>query len=585
MNNSNSTAFVRLIALSIGFALLTVGDARAQPASPGVGPGYPAPRFPSYLRTPDSVDEVMPIARRLVRELKGLQGDGLGIAQPGETVAVVSNTESQDVFIEALRRAYAERGVTMLNAPEYTLVGLSRAEAEEVVKATREFTGKDGAAGELRRWIDDRFRNPEEPRAWLKEKMPVDYAAIYPEKPRPDARLAANIAKMRRNNVADGIRKYLEAHPEVRGVFWGTGGTTGRRRSLHPLESRYLGTFVYDNPSTVMSRVADFPGDVWRLIEEKTIEPLGYAARVEITDPEGTDLKWDLTDEMASRWALGVYQQGHLYMHPNQATGRFPYSLIEYPSFTNTYNPREPMPNTNGIIAGTANHAGFYSRVGVHIDNGYVTKIDGDGLYPRVWNAFLQYPGINTTQYPYHKKPGYWWLYEAALGTNPKFFRDPADLLDGSNSPERNRSGVLHFGHGIRIHHSPDSVTHAQEWEDFFKTHNLPDDHWLHVHNYFATYRVKVRESDVWLNLIERGHLTALDHAEVRALASRYGDPAQILAEEWIPEMPGVNTPGNYGTDYAKNPWPVVERVLYKEVPAGTYRYAYPKPTQPTPGR
>ncbi|HTI85363.1 MAG TPA: hypothetical protein VL966_02050 [Alphaproteobacteria bacterium] len=575
---------LRLSAFVCAITLVTLaGSARAQPQTSSSA--YPEPRFPGYLRTPDTVDEIMPIARRLVREAKGLQGDGLGIAKRGDVVAVISNSGSQPVFIQAIQRAYAEVGVTLRDVPDYSLVGLNRADAEEVVRYVHDFTGKDGAAGELRRWIDDRFPNPAEPKAWLKERMPEDYAAIYPEKPKPDAKLAENIKRMHRNSIATGIRTYLEEHPEVRGVFWGTGGTTGRRRSLHPLESKYLGTFVYDNPSTVMSRVSDFRGDVWRLIEEKTIEPLGYAAQVDIKDPEGTDLAWELTDEMASRWAAGVYQQGHLYMHPNQATGRFPYSLVEYPSFTRTYNPREPMPDTNGVIAGTANHAGYYSRVVVNVEHGYVTRIDGDGLYARVWNAFLKYPGINETKYPYHNKPGYWWLYEAALGTNPKFFRDPADLLEGSNSAERNRSGVLHFGHGIRIHHSPDSMTHAQEWEDFFKTHNLPDDHWLHVHNYFATYRLRVRETDVWIPVIEKGRLKALDDPAVRALASRYGDPDQILAEEWVPEMPGVNVPGDYKKDYAPNPWPTVERVLYKEVPAGTYRYAYPKPAQSAPAR
>lgn len=577
MNRFNMVALAGVVTLTAGITTLPAADGWAQ-AQSAASPAYPAPRFPSYLRAPDSIDEVMPIARRLVRELKGLQGDGLGIAQSGDVVAVISTADSHEVFIEALRRAYAERGVTLRDVPDYSLVGLSRGDAEEVLKLAREFTGKDGGRGEMRRWINDRFRNPAEPRAWLKTQLPEDYAAIYPDKPKPEARVAENIKQLRRPNIAAGIRKYLEDHPEVRGVFWGTGGTTGRRRSLHPLESRYLGTFVYDNPSTVMSRVSSFQGDVWRLIEEKTIEPLGYAENVDIKDPEGTDLNWELTDEMASRWAIGVYQQGHLYMHPNQATGRFPYSVVEYPSFAKTYNPREPMPKTNGVIAGTANHAGFYSRVAVHINDGYITKIDGDGLYARVWNAFLKYPGINEAQYPYHNKPGYWWLYETALGTNPKFFRDPSDLLEGSNSAERNRSGVLHFGHGIRIHHSPESATHAQEWEDFFKTHNLPDDHWLHVHNYFATYRVKVRNADLSIPLIEKGHLTALDHPEVRALASRYGDPADILAEEWIPEVPGVNVPGNYANDFAKDPWPTVERVLYKEVPSGTYRYAYPKP-------
>ena len=32
--------------------------------------------------------------------------------------------------------------------------------------------------------------------------------------------------------------------------------------------------------------------------------------------------------------------------------------------------------------------------------------------------------------------------------------------------------------------------------------------------------------------------MTSLDHPEVRALASRYGNPDDVLAEDWIPEVP-----------------------------------------------
>ncbi len=41
----------------------------------------------------------------------------------------------------------------------------------------------------------------------------------------------------------------------------------------------------------------------------------------------------------AKDWAAGVYQQGHLYMFPAQATGRFPYSVIDYPAMGGSYIP------------------------------------------------------------------------------------------------------------------------------------------------------------------------------------------------------------------------------------------------------
>ena len=45
-------------------------------------------------------------------------------------------------------------------------------------------------------------------------------------------------------NLGKGIQRYLTAHPELRGVFWGKGGGTFLRRNLHPMEDKFLGLFV-----------------------------------------------------------------------------------------------------------------------------------------------------------------------------------------------------------------------------------------------------------------------------------------------------------------------------------------------------
>src|SRR5450756_2322421 len=49
---------------------------------PAAGEKFPAPRWPSYFKTPKSVDELMPAARGLVRNQSGLQGKGMGILAP-----------------------------------------------------------------------------------------------------------------------------------------------------------------------------------------------------------------------------------------------------------------------------------------------------------------------------------------------------------------------------------------------------------------------------------------------------------------------------------------------------------------------
>jgi hypothetical protein len=535
---------------------------------------YPMPRFPSYTKAPKSIDEVMPYARSIARQTTGLQGDGFGILKEGETAALVLTATAEDVVVQALKRAIEERGVKVHLLYDYELVGVSRNEAAELRKARRQFTSEQGYM-EAKRWIDDRFADPETPKKWLKERRPDLYEALYPARAELPANLKEVARKLDRENIGKGIKQFLEKNPEVRGFYWGTGGTTTLRRYVRPYEEKYLGVMVYDNRWTVMSKISQFPGDVWRLVEERAIEPIAWADRLEITDPEGTNLTSDLSEDMAERWARGVYQQGHLYMFPNQATGRFPYSIVEYPAFQKKWNARSPTPKANGVIAGTANHAGHFPRTEAVIKDGFVVDVKGNGVYAETWREFLNYPKINEVTYPYHDRPGYWLLYEAALGTNPKFYKRPDENMLGENSTERNRSGVMHFGNGIRVHHGPDSPEWAKEWVEFTKKNNLPDDHWFHIHNYFTTYRLRVRGTkNTWVTVINKGRMNSLDSPEVRALTSRYGDPKDLLTEDWIPHIPGISAPGKY-EDYAKDPWKTVS-AMFKRIEGGTYEYFYP---------
>jgi hypothetical protein len=556
------------VTIAVGFLALALGGYAAQKSK------YPPPRFPSYVKEPKSIEEVMPFARAIARQTTGLQGEGLGALKPGESVALVVEATAEDMILEALRRALEERGVKAHVLREHELAGVSRAEAAELRALSRRFTSEHGYI-EARRWIDTRFPDPEPAKQWLRERRPDLYHALYPGKVQLPERLREVQKKLDRENVAKGIKQFLEKHPEVKGVFWGTGGTTTLRRYLRPYEDKFLGVMVFDNRWNVMSRIASFPGDVWRLVEERTIEPLGWIDRLHITDPEGTNLACELTEEMAERWARGAYQQGHLYMFPNQATGRFPYSVVEYPAFQKKWNPRSPTPRPEGVIAGTANHAGHHPKIEVHLKDGYISEVRGGGVYGEVWREFLRYPKINELTYPYHDRPGYWLLYEVALGTNPKFFKRPDENMRGENSTERNRSGVLHYGHGIRVHHGPDNPEWSKEWVDFTTKNNLPNDHWFHIHNYFSTYRVRVRGTkNTWITLIDRGRMSALDNPEIRALSSRYGNPSELLSEDWIPHLPGINAPGRY-EEYARDPWKTVAAVFQK-VTAGTYEYFHP---------
>ena len=180
----------------------------------------------------------------------------------------------------------------------------------------------------------------------------------------------------------------------------------------------------------------------------------------------------------------------------------------------------------------------------------------------------MQIPGINDLVYPFHKPEhkGYWYLYEIAFGTHPKAFRNPQGLDDGTVIPERLRSGVIHWGLGITLHHDPGVQAQSQKLLDFTKQYNMPRDHGFHTHTYFTTYKVHLRDADRWITLLDKGRMTSLDNPEVRALASRYGDPNELLTEDWRPEIPGINAPGDY--EGLPNPWKTV-----KECRQGPQRY------------
>ena len=211
----------RVLLCSVGIATLAIlvrADAQeGSIVSQTDGRTYPAPRYPSYLSTPKTVDEIMPVARRLVREAQGLQGGGLGVARPGDTVALITNIASEDIYVEAIKRAYQERGIIALSMPDYTLVGLTREQAQLAREAIRPFTGKDGAAAEIRLWIQNMFPKPDETKTWLKANHPEIYAAVYPDR-ELDATQKELIGKMRSSNIGDGIRKFLDQKEQKLGL-------------------------------------------------------------------------------------------------------------------------------------------------------------------------------------------------------------------------------------------------------------------------------------------------------------------------------------------------------------------------------
>jgi hypothetical protein len=282
---------------------------------------------------------------------------------------------------------------------------------------------------------------------------------------------------------------------------------------------------------------AGFPWPLWDEINKVAWEPIwtrGRDATVHLTDPEGTDLTFVLKSEHwdpahaqrtgSRRRFEDKYYLGHLYGWP-----------------TPPYN---PMPTVNGVVAGTLNHYGKpFPHCRVYLEDGKVTKIEGGGEYGEKWRE-IQHETRNI-QYPEYPGPGLFWLWECAIGTHPKMVRPPyAFTLAGHAAMfERLSSGYIHMGFG---------TANGNPSEAWAEERGLPWGH-VHIHLQLPTYVLSTTDGDE-IVVVDKGHLAALSDPRVIDVAAKHGQPEQLLARAWTPQLPGVNTDGDYWRDYAQAP-------------------------------
>ena len=182
-----------------------------------------------------------------------------------------------------------------------------------------------------------------------------------------------------------------------------------------------------------------------------------------------------------------------------------------------------------------------------------IADIEGGGRYGELWREVVE--RYRDTQYPGFPYRGWAYFNDCSIGTNPKSYRQIETLWNYNDSwtnlPERAQAGVIHFGFG------------AEHWDktflDYAKSNKLPTMHFPHVHNLFATYEIKQRDTGEWVKLIDKGRIAALDHPRVVRLASSLGGTGH-LEYDWIPALPGINYPGDYHKDYANDPVAWIKR-------------------------
>ena len=524
-----------------------------------IGPGtttpYPTARFPDYLKTPESLEDLMPQARQAVQQKGGRTP--LGLADPGDIVLIPIPYTADPLVQEAIREAFKARRVEARLLYEHDIAGVDKEDLMVIDEIQNVFRAGDGQQELNYLRITGRFADWDAAVAWTRNEDPVLADATWPQFEYPNERLA-RLAKNYKAIVEAAVIKYLDEHPEISKIFWRTGGRPFVMQALKNYDHKFFGNYTYLNNFDIMSKVPAYPSDVWRLIEGKMIEPMAYTDRVEVSDPEGSAFYFELTPEEARTWSQGSYLQGHIFMIPSQSSGVFPFSFIEYPAMRDDWLPTVQVTTANGIVASSNSHASNHPRIEIHVRDGYVQDIKGGGLYGDGFRLWLNYPKINDLTWPFQKNPGFWWLFEAGTGTNPKYFKHPGEVLVGNNMSERNAGGVIHWSFGAEVKMGPEKDKEKSARSpvsvEFGKKHQLPIGHAMHNHNLLPTYQIRLRGSGKWQTVIEHGQIMASTDPEVRALASRYGDPDEVLRRDWIPELPGITVPGNYDEDYSSDP-------------------------------
>lgn len=255
----------------------------------------------------------------------------------------------------------------------------------------------------------------------------------------------------------------------------------------------------------MLSEYETFPVELRDAIDDVAWEKLVNCSQVRWTDLEGTDLTINYTrEDWETSINRNIKRRGAPFMHGH----------LMLPA---------PCSNMNGTyVTSSITFGGPVPPTTLIIESGKVTEVKGSGKYAdRLRESFEKYQDLTGPKCP---GPGVNWITTIGICTNPKARQSPFfDDLAGSAriyawTFGHRRSGVIHTSVGEGLPSSNYKIIR-------------------HMDTYFNTI---ITEKET---IIENGHLTTLDDPKVREIASKFGDPDDLLEECWIPAVSGVNAP------------------------------------------
>ncbi len=477
--------------LSLLMAFMLNSLAQTPPGS-GKMAGYPEPRYPQPPEV-NSVEDLLPAARMIAFRDKGLNMRPGYEVKGGEKILFVVSDYTDPWVVEAFKRVFEERGCSVdvfIEASPFKGIWTTGDSMERRVRRSQ-FSRMQTGTG-----FTENIRG--------------------------------------RVTIEDFAKS--QGYDLVVGRTFQTG--------LEGAQSDYGIRMMWPTRYTLASPAETFPQELIELIERKSWDIVHQARWVHITDPEGTDIRWSWTEE---QWQVVRGQHPTYPVHIGGITHKFGAKESENPIIPGHFMVY-PIgiifddADAEGVIAGTTDHQGPFPYIKIKVERNQVVSMENGGEYGELWREFLdQTKDIHYISQP---RPGNNYVTEASICTNPKIAR-PHDVFATRAGRsgwvlDRMRSGVIHIGIGLNSR------------RDWAVERGYPTSHY-HVHLYFPTVTIETREGAI-LTVVDKGRLTALDDPDVRQLAAKYGDPDELLREDWIPGIPGINMEGDYMRDYAQDP-------------------------------
>ena len=187
----------------------------------------------------------MPFARAAVRQTGGRTP--LGLVEKGTLIGIVTEPVADDTVLQAIVRAYKERGVEARLVPEHELAGINREEVLKAIKANKWYTSELGFM-EIKPWITQRFADPEVPKKWLRERRPDLYKAMFSRDDEVITRAHKEMFnKLAQRNMGGLLEKIWTLIPKSTAFFGaGAAGQTRAKRWVNRVKN-----CLATSPSTI----------------------------------------------------------------------------------------------------------------------------------------------------------------------------------------------------------------------------------------------------------------------------------------------------------------------------------------------